>query len=259
MEEAIQLGLVSGSKKGEKGTSWDVAPLKQYLEQLHSGNSLLKVPIVERLEGYVVVDKPAGMHGHPIHLTDKDTLTHWAFWNFPFTQNEFPNPQPTLVPHRLDYGTSGLQIVALTKRAYELWRERFTKKQVRKSYLAWCWGVPKVKCFELNFGLAHLASDSTRMGVPALGDKTRGETHSAQSLCKVIEMKADRFLVEVECFTGVTHQVRAHLAAAKFPLLGDSVYDPEYKKRGGEFSHHLLRAVKLFFSDEESFSLQLRF
>jgi len=98
-----------------------------------------------------------------------------------------------------------------------------------------------------------------RMAVPSQGDKVRGDVFPAQSVCKVLEQKEDRFLVQVDCHTGVTHQVRAHLAAVGFPLVGDSLYDPLHKERGAEYPHHLLRAVKLVHTDEESFALNFVF
>jgi len=263
VQEAIESGLVVGPggrrlKKGEKGEGWDASALEAHLKKVHLGNPSLVVPVLEVREGYVVVDKPTGMTGHPLHLTDEATLSHWALAKYPETQAEFPEAQPTLVPHRLDTGTSGLQIVATTRAGFDLWRQRFVQKKVEKTYLAWCWGKPPGNTFDVNYGLAHLAKDARKMGVPALGHETRGETAPAQSQCKVLERKGDRFLVQVITHGGVTHQVRVHLASLGFPLLGDALYDPLHKERGGEFPHHLLRAIKLVFSTEESFSLALQ-
>lgn len=258
--EAIDSGLVLGEggrrlKKGEKGEGWDTSALEAHLKRVHLGNSGLVVPVVDTREGYVVVDKPTGMTSHPVHLTDDSTLSHWALAKYPETRQAFPEAQPTLVPHRLDTGTSGLQIVATTRAGFDLWRQRFVQKKVEKTYLAWCWGKPPGNTFDVNYGLAHLAKDPRKMGVPALGDETRGETAPAQSQCKVLARRADRFLVQVMTHGGVTHQVRVHLASLGFPLLGDALYDPQHKERGGEFPHHLLRAIKLFSSNEESFAL----
>jgi len=202
--EAIEAGLVVGvdgrhPKKGDKALDWDCGPLLMRLALLHRGNPDLEVPIVHTGEGYVVVDKPAGMPGHPLHLLENGTLTHWALAQYPESRKEFPDHQPILVPHRLDTGTSGLQIVCLTRAAFDLWRERFVQKRVAKTYIAWCWGKPTTARFEVNYGLAHLAGDMRRMAVPSQGDKVRGDVFPAQSICKVLEQKEDRFLVQVEC------------------------------------------------------------
>lgn len=244
IDEAIQKGLLGRAKKGDKGENWDTTALDRHLLTLRTGHPLA-VPVVAERVGFVVVDKPAGVPGHPVSLFEDKTLTHWAFFQYPATLEEFPEPQPILTPHRLDTGTSGLQIVALNKGAFDAWRESFKQKRVKKTYLAWCWGRPKKEKFEVNYGLAHLSQDDSRMGVPALGDKTKGETHSAQSICSVLERKEDRFSVKVECFTGVTHQIRVHLAAAGFPLVGDRQYDPKHVDRKHSPSHHELKAVRL--------------
>ena len=51
--------------------------------------------------------------------------------------------------------------------------------------------------------------------------------------------------------TGVTHQVRVHMAAAGHPLLGDRRYDPDFPSRPEQPDHALLRAVGLASGDFE--------
>ena len=67
----------------------------------------------------------------------------------------------------------------------------------------------------------------------------------AESRVKVIKSLSDRFLAEVRCSTGVTHQVRVHLAFKGHPLLGDPLYDPGLEGRPVKPKYHQLRAVQL--------------
>jgi 23S rRNA-/tRNA-specific pseudouridylate synthase len=61
------------------------------------------VPVVLDASEFLIIDKPAGMPGHPISVHDFNTVTHWAFSHFPELRTEFnEETQPTLVPHRLD-------------------------------------------------------------------------------------------------------------------------------------------------------------
>ena len=68
--------------------------------------------------------------------------------------------------------------------------------------------------------------------------------HTRVSIVR-LEPKYEAFLAEVNCETGVTHQVRVHLASIGFPLLGDVLYDPHPEKRKLHPPFHQLRAIQL--------------
>jgi len=57
--------------------------------------------------------------------------------------------------------------------------------------------------------------------------------------------KKGAFLAEITAKTGVTHQVRVHLASQGYPLIGDSLYDPDYSTRSIQPAWHQLRAIEL--------------
>jgi 23S rRNA pseudouridine1911/1915/1917 synthase len=172
-------------------------------------------------------------------------VTHWLLAQYPEVGTEFPEVQPTVTPHRLDTGTSGVLIVSKTQRGYQMWRDRFRRKEVTKTYLAWCWGTPKEEEFFTDMAIAHFPGDSRRMTVaseahrpPILPAKTRMQVKTRRE-------DLGLFLAEVTCETGVTHQVRVHLASLGFPLVGDALYDPRFSERGISKPHHQLRALRL--------------
>jgi len=259
IQEAIDWGLVTDarSKKLRKGqgldpgATLDVRGLKSHLDNLRKGNRELQIDILDECAEYLVIDKPAGVASHPISLFDILTVTHWAFVRYPQVSLEFPETQPTITPHRLDTGTSGLLIVAKKREAFENWRQKFSKKQVTKKYLAWCWGNPEDDFFPANQSIAHSLNDKARMTV--VTEPYKGPIQAAESFVRVIERVSERnvFLCEVTCRTGVTHQVRVHLSSLGFPLVGDSLYDPLFNERSLRPSHHCLRACELSWGDEK--------
>src|SRR5690606_10773893 len=124
-----------------------------------------------------------------------------------------------------DTGTSGLLIVCRTKRAFEAWRTRFTNKEVKKTYYAWCWGLPEREQWVCD---AQIGKAKGKPGRMEGGGRDPRPAVSAISVLTVLE---DRFLCQVDCETGVTHQVRVHLAASGYPLLGDRKYDKAFESR----------------------------
>jgi 23S rRNA pseudouridine1911/1915/1917 synthase len=247
VDEAIETGLVRlvgpGSlKKGTRLTpeqTLDCEGLETRLAQLRLGNPDLKIAVVHEEPTFWVVDKPAGMPGHPLRLAETQTVTHWALAQDPELARYFPQAQPTLTPHRLDTGTSGLLVVCRTPAAYETWRGLFQDKQVSKAYLAWCWGVADRSTWVIENPIGKAKGEGGRMAVDGR------DFREATSTIKVLNQLSDRFLAEVRCETGVTHQVRVHLSFAGFPLIGDRAYDPDFSTRSDQPAHHLLRAAEI--------------
>lgn len=241
--------LLKGGRLTES-TALDVAPLESHLRDLGKGNSELEVSILFESSAFWVVDKPAGIPSHPLSLFDRNTLTHWALAYDPGVKKEFSEIQPTLTPHRLDGGTSGLIVVARTRAAFSLWRDWFQKKKVRKRYMAWCWGYPKQSFYEIDTPIAHHPKSKRKMVV--IHDRFIPPVLKAKSFVRVLARKEVQgfFLCEISCHTGVTHQVRVHLASLGFPLLGDELYDPKFSERLYQPPHHLLRAVELRVEDK---------
>jgi len=253
--EALKAGLVrdgegralaKGTKLTEKVTV-STERLDTHLGRLRRGNASLDIPIVQQTNEWLIVDKPAGMPGHPLSLFDENTVTHWAFSRFPEIPGHFPASQPTLTPHRLDTGTSGLLVVARSPAAYAEWRGYFSAKLVEKEYVAWCWGHPDWQDRAIDLPLGHCREDARVMTTDSTRLREGARLLTAASQCRVEATFADIGItrIRVRCHTGVMHQVRAHLAAIGFPLVGDDRYDPQFFAREIQPAYHLLRAVEL--------------
>ncbi len=247
VEEALDLGLVrtvSGARllKGTKISAHeplDFKGLTDAVEKARQGNAGLEIAVLYEDDDIWVVDKPAGLPGHPLRLLESETVTHWAFARSPELAKEFKLAQPTLTPHRLDTGTSGVLIVARSADAYRAWRYRFESGTVRKSYLAWCWGAPSSNAWSCADPIGKAKGKASKWSVGGV------DPRPALSRIRVVEQRGERFLAEVHCETGVTHQVRVHLAHSGFPLVGDRAYDPHFVGRALQPSHHWLRAYAL--------------
>ena len=96
----------------------------------------------------LVLNKPAGLVVHPDGRTKEESVTEWFVEKYPEARNvgeklgEIERPG---VVHRIDRDTSGVLVFAKNAMAYEFMRKAFHDRDIRKTYLAVVYGVPKEK------------------------------------------------------------------------------------------------------------------
>ena len=128
--------------------------------------------------------------------------------------------RPKLV-HRLDKDTSGVLLVARTPRAAAFFSKAFSGRTARKVYWAIVVGVPSVEDGLIDLPIAKQpGTGGEKMHVD------QGETGlPARTRYRVIERAGNRAAwVELQPYTGRTHQLRVHMAAIGHPILGDGKY-----------------------------------
>jgi 23S rRNA pseudouridine1911/1915/1917 synthase len=169
-------------------------------------------------EDFVIVDKPAGLLSVPTAERETDTLLarvldylHHRYRRRPFAG----------VVHRLDRDTSGALVFARNREALRFLQGLFREHRTKREYVALVEGdLAGSGTFD-----ADLVRDA--------GDRRRGVAKRGQggkravTRYRVLERLSAATLVAVELETGRTHQIRVHFAAARHPVLGDSVYRPK--------------------------------
>lgn len=168
-------------------------------------------------EEVVVLDKPPDVHTEPHRPGEKGTLAGYLLFRYPFVAEISPLPGLTLLT-RLDYATSGAIPAALTRKALEFLSREREKGLIRKTYYCLVSGRLEKK-MTLSFRIDVDGGDSVRVRTEARDpDPSRWTT--------VIPVRGDDSitLVRAEISRGKRHQIRAHLAAAGFPVVGDRRY-----------------------------------
>jgi 23S rRNA pseudouridine1911/1915/1917 synthase len=123
--------------------------------------------------------------------------------------------------HRLDRPVTGVVLFARTSKAASRLARQFREGTARKLYLAVVQGSPRPAAAELRH---HLAAAGDARGVtrasplPFPGSKPAGLRYH------VTGRSADRSRLEVELLSGRRHQIRAQLALAGWPVMGDVKY-----------------------------------
>ncbi|MBP0440916.1 RluA family pseudouridine synthase [Tianweitania sediminis] len=130
--------------------------------------------------------------------------------------------KPRLV-HRLDRDTSGVLVVARTRLAAMKLAEAFRARETRKTYWALVKGVPKNRDGKLSTWLVkEQTPDGDRMRIAAHGEK--GADH-AVSYYRVVDQAGQNLSwLEMEPYTGRTHQLRVHALELGCPIIGDPKY-----------------------------------
>jgi len=124
------------------------------------------------------------------------------------------------VVHRLDKETSGAMLLARTPEAHKALNRAFEQREVTKVYHALVRGNPEWQTKEVSWPLRPNVGRRKRTVV----DPRRGR--EARTSFRVLERFGSHALVEAIPHTDRRHQIRAHLYALGYPILGDPLYGP---------------------------------
>ncbi|WP_174800851.1 RluA family pseudouridine synthase [Martelella limonii] len=142
--------------------------------------------------------------------------------------------KPRLV-HRLDRDTSGVLVIARSRRAAQSLTEAFRERTTKKTYWSLVKGVPRKRDDKISTWLVkEQTPDGDRMRIAKHGE---ADADHAVSYYRVVDTAAHTLAwLEMEPYTGRTHQLRIHAHHIGHPIIGDPKYfddDPNWEFPGG--------------------------
>ncbi len=145
--------------------------------------------------------------------------------------------RPRLV-HRLDRDTSGLLLLARTRKAATFLSAAFKGHDVVKTYWALVAGVPRPERGTIDVRLAKTGHAGEQRVRPVERSDPNGQKAVTHYVTLASAAPAASWLA-LRPETGRTHQLRAHMAAIGHPIIGDGKYGDRSAEPGGEISSRL--------------------
>ena len=217
-------------KEKEKGT--DLLPIEMNLNIVYEDNNL------------ILIDKEPFIIVHPTLKKVDKTLAHGIIHYMQQKTGKILAPR---FFNRLDMNTTGIIVVAKNGYTQAYLQERAT---LRKHYQAVVHGIMEEDEFIIEKPLGRVGDELRRR---ELSVEEGGQ--EAKTAVKVLKRypEKDITLIELELFTGRTHQIRAHMESLGHPIVGDNLYDGEDERA----KRQLLHSYKLEFTNPDTEKQQI--
>lgn len=180
----------------------------------------------------IVVYKPAGIATQTARVGQQDMVSELKNYLAGKPEHKGKGEPYLGVVHRLDQPVSGLLVFAKTRRAAAELGRQITNGQIRKVYYAVILGSPEEEQGRLEDYLYKEAKTNQTLVVKEGFPGAKKAVLNYRLIKKLMMLGEDMegeevSLLEIELITGRHHQIRAQMAHAGMPILGDSRYGSE--------------------------------
>lgn len=165
---------------------------------------------------WIIVNKPSGLLAVPGKGPDKQDCLSLR------VQQIYPDG---LIVHRLDMATSGLMVMARGPDAQRKLSAAFADRLAHKRYTAVVRGILPPAYADWQTIDLPISVDWPNRPLRII-DPTQGKPSVTRVRILSQDAQANTTRLELEPITGRSHQLRVHLKALGYPILGDALYAP---------------------------------
>lgn len=178
----------------------------------------------------LVVEKPVNILSQGDDTNDKDMVNLLK----DYIKKKYNKPGNVYIGliHRLDRPVGGVMVFAKTSKAASRLSEQVRNKTFNKTYLAVVHG--KMKSDEDT--LKDFLYKNKKTNMVTVVKKNHRDAKEAELDYKVLDLKENLSLLQVNLKTGRSHQIRVQFANRKHPLYGDQRYGKDINKVGQQIS-----------------------
>jgi len=176
--------------------------------------------IVFEDENMLVINKPAGLTTHPGNGNAQNTLVNALLFYCGKTLSGINGVMRPGIVHRLDKDTSGLMVVAKNDLAHCELVKQIEQRILKRNYLAFCYGTPKPLSGVIDKNIGRSKINRLKMTTLKTGGRVAITNYEVQK----IYFGGLISLIKCQLDTGRTHQIRVHLSAIGYPIIGDAIY-----------------------------------
>lgn len=189
----------------------------------------IPLTIIYEDKDILIVDKPAGLAVHPAPGHPSHTLVNAILAHCPQLATSDDLIRPGIV-HRLDKDTSGLIVIAKNDLAKSHLVNQFKSHAITKGYFVLVKGKPSPEKGIIETPIGRDPHNRQKMAIVATGKE-------ASTRYQVRRYLGNYTLIEAIPLTGRTHQIRVHLSAIGYPVVGDPVYGTKSDYLNRQFIH----------------------
>ncbi|MDF2699452.1 MAG: pseudouridine synthase [Haloplasmataceae bacterium] len=199
-------------------------------EEIDFNAQNIKIDIVYEDDFILVINKQPNIDVHPAEKNGLDTLVNGVAYYYQQTHQKCR----VRYIHRLDHDTTGAIIFVKNYFVHNLYDYMLSNKEIKRLYIALVKNKPINKTGLIDKPIGRDRHHNQKRIISKTGD-------DALTKYTVLKNYDDYNMIELELFTGRTHQIRVHMASINCPLLGDELYG----ERSNLISRQALHAYKV--------------